>query len=156
MDDLVRAIAAGLLAKKWFLSTAESCTGGLIGHELTNLPGSSQWYMGGVVAYSNWVKREVLGVSEEILMMNGAVSQEAVEAMAQTVAMGFNACVSLAVSGVAGPDGGTPDKPVGTVWMAWKVTGKLATERFNFTGDRLSIKTQSARAALAGLVERLA
>jgi nicotinamide-nucleotide amidase len=151
IERLIANLAAKLTARSWWLATAESCTGGLIASELTNISGSSDWYVGGVVAYSNSIKEELLGVPPPVITANGAVSREVVLAMAQGAAMRFKTQCSLAVSGVAGPTGGTPEKPVGTVWIGWSVNGVVTAELFHFSGDRLSVKRQSALAALSGM-----
>lgn len=151
----VERIAEKLGARGWRMATAESCTGGLIGHTLTGLAGSSAWYVGGAVAYANPVKRDLLGVPQDVLDRFGAVSRETVEAMARGAARVFKTQAAVAVSGVAGPTGGTPEKPVGTVWMAWLVDGRVSAKCYAFTGDRASIKEQSALAALEGLAEIL-
>lgn len=155
MESTIRTIAARLGDKGWRLATAESCTGGLIGHALTNVPGSSDWYQGGVVAYANAVKRDVLGVPETVLESAGAVSRETVEAMARGVAGLLGVQAAVAVSGIAGPTGGTPDKPVGTVWLAWLVGGAVDCEVRRFSGTRRAVKEQTLRAALEGLAKRL-
>jgi len=153
--DLVEDTARALSARGWFLATAESCTGGLISSSLTDLAGSSAWFLGGVAAYANSAKTRFLGVLPEILEENGAVSRETVLAMASGARERFGADAALSVSGVAGPDGGTPEKPVGTVWIAWDVSGRVAAEVFHFSGTRLEIKRLTARAALSGLLARL-
>lgn len=135
------------------MATAESCTGGLISSTLTDVPGSSLWFAGGVVAYSNTTKIEVLGVPEEIILAHGAVSRPCVEAMVQGIATLLHVPVALAVSGIAGPEGGTATKPVGTVWLAWTLTGQNWSRKFLFDGDRLSIKKQSTLAALLTLLD---
>ncbi len=135
-----------------FLATAESCTGGLLASTLTDCPGSSDWYTGSVVAYSNDVKTRLLGVKPEILEQHGAVSEAVVLAMAEGVLKTVGANVSVAVSGIAGPSGGTPDKPVGTVWMAWAWPSGSRARRYNFSGDRTSVKEQTVMAAINGLL----
>jgi len=152
---IVTRLGTILAARGWLLATAESCTGGLIACKLTDVPGSSEWYVGGMVAYANSVKEELLGVPGAVLESYGAVSRETVLAMVQGAALRFNAQCALAVSGIAGPGGGSPEKPVGTVWIGWSVGGRHSAERFLFQGDRLSIKDQTARAALKGLLTRL-
>lgn len=134
------------------LATAESCTGGLLASTLTDVSGSSEWFNGSVVAYSNEVKANLLGVPGDILEQHGAVSEPVVLAMAQGVLKTIGADVSVAISGIAGPTGGTPDKPVGTVWMAWAWPGGSRSKLYNFTGDRASIKDQSVMAAVNGLL----
>jgi len=135
-----------------FLATAESCTGGLLASTLTDCPGSSDWYTGSVVAYSNDVKTRLLGVKPEILEQHGAVSEAVVLAMAEGVLKTVGANVSVAVSGIAGPSGGTPDKPVGTVWMAWAWPSGSRARLYNFSGDRTSVKEQTVMAAINGLL----
>lgn len=139
----------------WMLATAESCTGGLLASTLTNLPGSSAWFHGGVVAYSNALKMGLLGVPEDVIAENGAVSEAVVLAMARGAlllpGMPQGRGCALSVSGVAGPTGGTREKPVGTVWMAWAWPGGARAERFLFRGSRTSVKAQSVAAALFGL-----
>ncbi|QJB55560.1 CinA family protein [Pseudodesulfovibrio sp. zrk46] len=135
-----------------FLATAESCTGGLLGSTLTDVAGSSEWFAGSVVAYSNDVKSKLLGVSEDILEQHGAVSEPVVLAMAENVLKTIGADISVAISGIAGPGGGTPEKPVGTVWMAWAWPGGTRAKLYNFTGDRTAIKEQSVMAAINGLL----
>ncbi|MCL6613987.1 MAG: CinA family protein, partial [Firmicutes bacterium] len=131
------------------LATGESCTGGLIGHRLTNIPGSSDYYLGGVVAYDNRVKAGLLGVAEEILAVHGAVSAETARAMAEGVRAALGADLGLATTGVAGPGGGTPAKPVGLVYLALAWEGGTETRRHLFAWDRLGNKEAAAQAALA-------
>nr|WP_287411254.1 CinA family protein [Pseudodesulfovibrio sp.] len=135
-----------------YLATAESCTGGLLASILTDTPGSSEWFAGSVVAYSNEVKTNLLGVSSEILEKHGAVSEPVVLAMAQGVLKAVGAQVSVAISGIAGPSGGTPDKPVGTVWMAWAWPSGTRARLYNFSGSREDIKGQAVMAAVNGLL----
>lgn len=151
----VTELAAKLTARGWRLATAESCTGGLVACELTNLSGSSDWFVGGVVAYANRIKQEMLGVPEGVLGTHGAVSRETVLAMASGAAARFGTECALAISGVAGPTGGTPEKPVGTVWIGWFVGGSAMAEHFLFAGDRLGVKRQSALAAIKGMATRI-
>jgi nicotinamide-nucleotide amidase len=153
--QVVEELSARLKERAWFLATAESCTGGLIACELTNVSGSSEWYAGGVVAYANRIKEDLLGVPGPVLQRHGAVSQEVVLAMARGAAERFGTQCAVAVSGIAGPSGGTPDKPVGTVWIGWAVNGETFAERFLFQGDRLSVKRQSTMEALRGMTVRL-
>ncbi len=127
------------------LVTAESCTGGLLGKWMTDLPGSSRVYWGGIVAYSNEAKQALLGVDSGILRTRGAVSEEAARAMAAGALARSGADVSIAVSGVAGPEGGTPEKPVGTVWIAAEDRGGRAEARlFSFSGSRDMIRRRTA------------
>lgn len=135
-----------------FLATAESCTGGLLASTLTDTPGSSEWFAGSVVAYSNEVKSKLLGVPQSTLDQHGAVSEATVLAMAEGVLKTIGAHISVAISGIAGPSGGTPDKPVGTVWMAWAWPGGSRARLYNFQGSREQIKEQSVMAAINGLL----
>ncbi len=153
LEDIIRALGAELCDRTALLAAAESCTGGLIAHEATNVSGSSRWFAGGVVAYSNHVKQRVLGVPEAVLATHGAVSRETVLAMAQGVQRVLDAQAALAVSGIAGPDGGTPEKPVGTVWVAWAFGDETHSALWRFSGTRLEIKHQTARAALEGMLD---
>lgn len=137
------------------LATAESCSGGLIGDRLTNVPGSSDYYLGGVIAYANQVKIEQLGVRMETLLEHGAVSQETVLKMAGGVRQAFHADIGLAVSGIAGPGGGSPDKPVGLVWIGLSSSTAAETWSTIFPGDRLQIKAQAAEQALRLLADYL-
>jgi nicotinamide-nucleotide amidase len=134
------------------LATAESCTGGLLASTLTDTPGSSEWFAGSVVAYSNEVKARLLGVPPEVLEEHGAVSEPVVLAMAEGVLKATGAHVSVAISGIAGPTGGTPEKPVGTVWMAWAWPGKTRARRYTFSGSRSEVKAQSVMTAINGLL----
>lgn len=139
----------------WMLATAESCTGGLLSSTLTNLPGSSAWFHGGVVAYSNALKSGLLGVPESLIEEHGAVSEATVIAMAQGAlllpGMPQGRGIAVAISGIAGPTGGTREKPVGTVWMAWAWPGGSRAESFLFRGSRAAVKTQSVAGALFGI-----
>jgi len=155
ITDLVTRLGTALTKRHWLLATAESCTGGLVACRLTDVSGSSAWYVGGVVAYANHIKEKILDVPGDVLSQHGAVSEETVLAMAAGAARRFSAQCSLAISGVAGPLGGSPEKPVGTVWIGWSVDGHASAERFFFQGDRISVKDQSAKAALEGLLARL-
>ena len=137
------------------LATAESCTGGLVGHRLTNVAGSSDYFVGGVIAYANAVKMQALGVHLQTLDEYGAVSRETVLEMASGVRRALAADIGLAVSGIAGPGGGTLEKPVGLVWIGLSAPQATAARRFLFAGDRPSIKEQAAQAALELLDETL-
>lgn len=137
------------------LATAESCTGGLIGHLVTNMAGSSRYYLGGVIAYSNEAKVRLLGVRPGTLEKYGAVSSETVIEMAIGVRKAMAADIGISVSGIAGPGGGSPDKPVGTVWIGLSSEAEEYSRQFLWSGDRLAIKTQSAQTALKLLVELL-
>ncbi|MDD2219575.1 MAG: CinA family protein [Desulfoplanes sp.] len=153
--EMVTRLGELLCARGSFLATAESCTGGLVGHELTSVPGSSNWYVGGIISYANEIKEHVLGVDKTILETKGAVSQACVLAMVQGVCRLTGARVGVAVSGIAGPGGGSEDKPVGTVWMAWQIDTHAWAECMHYGGNRQEIKRQSAAASIRGLVQRL-
>jgi len=155
IGSAVTNLAAALTTRGWRLATAESCTGGLVACELTNVSGSSDWYVGGVVAYANRIKQELLGVDESILTSRGAVSCETVLAMAQGAATRLKTECAIAISGVAGPTGGTPEKPVGTVWIGWFVNGSATAAHFLFAGDRLCVRRQSALAAIKEMTARI-
>ncbi len=153
--DQIQKLGTVLEQRQMFLSTAESCTGGLIGHLLTNQPGSSAWYAGGVVVYSNALKMKLLQVEDRVIREYGAVSRECVTAMAAGISEVAGTDAALAVSGIAGPGGGTPDKPQGTVFMAWKLPHKIWAEKKFFQGDRLKVKFQTAVNAIEVLLGHL-
>ena len=136
------------------LAAAESCTGGWLAKIVTDVPGSSEWFDRGFVTYSNRAKQEMLGVSAETLSAQGAVSESTVREMADGALRNSGAALSAAISGIAGPGGGTPDKPVGSVWFAWGFRGRetMAQQR-RFGGDRNAVRRQSVRFALLGLLE---
>lgn len=137
-----------LTERQLTIGIAESCTGGLISHQFTNAPGSSNYFMGGVVAYSNEVKIKVLGVRPEVIQRFGAVSEETAKAMAIGITGLLETDVGLGVTGIAGPSGGTKEKPVGLVYIALSFRGKVTIRKFNFTGERIEIKNQTAAEAL--------
>ncbi|MBI3741517.1 MAG: CinA family protein [Chloroflexi bacterium] len=137
-----------LIAQKQTLALAESCTGGLISHWLTNVPGSSAYLVASVIAYAYEAKVAALGVAWETLNQYGAVSAETVTAMARGVREKFSATIGIAVTGIAGPGGGTPDKPVGLTFIALAAPNDLQIEKHVWRGNRLENKTQSAHAAL--------
>ena len=152
--ELSRCVGAALRARGWMLAVAESCTGGWIAKVLTDVPGSSGWLERGVVSYSNRAKVELLGVSPQALEAHGAVSEAVVREMAEGLRARSPVQVTAAVSGIAGPDGGGPGKPVGTVWFAWSAAGApTRTRRCRFDGDREAVRRRSVAAALAGLLE---
>ena len=150
-----------LLRHGWMLRTAESSTGGLIAATCTELSGSSRWFDRGLVSYSNIAKTEILGVPGELIDQHGAVSEPVARAMAQGAVrwpghtQPAPGCVSVAVTGVAGPTGGTRDKPVGMVWFAWHVNGQTSTEVRIFSGARASVRQQTVQHALGQLIELL-
>ncbi len=153
--DLVEAVADALRSRGATLAVAESCTGGLVAKRLTDRPGSSQVFVGGVVAYANDAKMGQLGVDAEDIERHGAVSEAVARAMARGVAERFGADAGIGITGVAGPDGGTAEKPVGTVWYAVVVGGQVVTKHERFTGDREAVRERSAQAALALLLGML-
>ena len=154
-DTLEQVVGRRLHARGLTLATAESCTGGLVGHRLTNIAGSSAWFERGVVVYSNRAKQELLGVPEDILKNYGAVSAPCAEAMARGICAAAQTPCGLAITGIAGPDGGTPQKPVGTVFIGVAVPGEVTARRFLFPGDRAAVKWQSSQMALDMLRRRL-
>ena len=135
------------------VTTAESCTGGGIAEAITRVPGSSAWFEAGYVTYSNAQKTRQLNVPEPMFAEVGAVSQEVVEAMVRGAQAASGARFAVAVSGVAGPDGGSPAKPVGTVWLAWADGSRVYSERRHFDGDRETVRRQTVIAALDGLLQ---
>ena len=146
-------LATALLARRQTLATAESCTGGLVGAALTGLPGSSAWYLGGVVAYANELKIRLLGVPAEILAAHGAVSLETARAMAAGARAATGADFAVALTGIAGPAGGTPEKPVGLVYIAVAAPHGTATFKHHFSGSRAEIRQAATEAALRHLLE---
>ena len=154
-DDLCRELATVLKDKGWMLATAESCTGGLIAAACTELSGSSDWFERGFVTYSNEAKSELLGVDPEALRTHGAVSEVVVRAMAFGAVRRSQARASVAVTGVAGPTGGSAEKPVGTVWFGFMVDGRLSSEKMHFDGDRAAVRAATVRHGLRRLLELL-
>ena len=148
-------ISLRLLARRYLLATAESCTGGMIAAACTDLSGSSQWFERGFVTYSNEAKAEMLGVPPALIEQHGAVSEPVARAMADGALAHSRAQVSLAVTGVAGPTGGSEAKPVGTVWFAWCVGGETHSEMQHFAGDRAAVRTATLRYALKRLLSLL-
>ncbi|GAB3482983.1 CinA family protein [Polaromonas eurypsychrophila] len=153
--DLRGRLADLMLKKDWLLATAESCTGGLISAACTDLAGSSAWFERGFVTYSNEAKRELLGVDAAVITAHGAVSEEVVRAMVQGAIMHSKAQVAVAVTGVAGPTGGSRTKPVGTVWFGFMVDGRLSSEVKHFGGDRAAVRLATVQHALQRLVQLL-
>lgn len=155
MNDIARKLGAALKAKGLKLATAESCTGGWVAMALTAIPGSSEWFERGYVTYSNEAKREDLGVAEQTLRRHGAVSEQVAREMAAGTLKRARAQVALAITGVAGPTGGTADKPVGLVCFAWAHGSKITSETRRFDGDRESVRRQSVLHALERATELL-
>lgn len=148
-------LAALLLTQKRMLATAESCTGGLIAAACTDLAGSSAWFERGFVTYSNEAKASMLGVDAALISSHGAVSEPVARSMAQGAMQHSLAQVSVAVTGVAGPSGASPDKPVGTVWFAWALPWGITSELQHFDGDRATVRAATVQHALARLVTLL-
>ena len=156
MPALSAQLADLLRNRGWMLATAESCTGGLIAGACTSLAGSSDWFDAGFVTYSNEAKAAMLGVDPALLQAHGAVSEVVARAMAFGAVRHSRATVSVAVTGIAGPGGGSAAKPVGTVWFGFQVDGVLSSEVMHFTGDRAAVREATVRHALGRLVQLLA
>ena len=156
-EDTTLAGALGVLLKQrgLTLATAESCTGGNIAHEITAIAGSSRYFKGSVVAYSNEVKHSLLGISDEVLLQHGAVSRPVVEGMTAALQRDMGVDCAIATSGIAGPDGGTPEKPVGTVWMAVRCGEKLAVECGHFNGSRSYVIERATQRSIMMLIDLL-
>jgi nicotinamide-nucleotide amidase len=153
---LIREVVHALKRQGLMLATAESCTGGWVAQVITSVAGSSEWFERGFVAYTNLAKREMLGVSTTILSRYGAVSEQTARAMAEGALTHSHAQVALAITGIAGPSGGTPEKPVGTVCFAWAAKKRDTHSRKHvFTGDREAVRKQAVVTALQGLFEFL-
>jgi nicotinamide-nucleotide amidase len=156
LQALAEQVAGETLRHRLMLVTAESCTGGWIAKALTDLPGSSAWFDAGVVTYSYGAKEALLGVNPRTLERTGAVSEETVLEMVSGALARFGAGIAVAVTGIAGPSGGTPEKPVGTVWIGWKRRGGYAHAKlFQFPGNREAIRRQTVAAALIGVRKTL-
>ncbi len=155
IDTLVEQLANALTARGWTMATAESCTGGLIAGACTDRAGSSDWFERGFVTYSNAAKTDLLGVPADLIAAQGAVSEPVARAMAAGARAHAPVQVAVAVTGVAGPSGGSADKPVGTVWFGWATPQGVFTERQRFDGDRAAVRRATVAHALAGLLQRL-
>lgn len=154
LHDLAERLGATLLAAGRRLATAESCTGGGVAYRVTDIAGSSEWFDRGFVTYTNAAKQEMLGVSADTLAEFGAVSAAAVESMVAGALRNSEAGIAVSVSGIAGPGGGTAEKPVGTVWFAWARSGEAPVVRcVTFEGDRAAVRDGAIRVALEGLIE---
>jgi len=145
-------LASALLRSGLLLALAESCTGGLIAHRVTEIAGSSSYFDRGLVVYSNRAKTELLGVDASLIEAQGAVSEACARAMLAGLFARTPAGIAAAVTGIAGPTGGTPEKPVGTVWAAWGLRDRVSAERFWFGGSRSDVKAATAQAVLERLV----
>jgi nicotinamide-nucleotide amidase len=152
--SLEQVVGQQLQARGWKVAVAESCTGGLLGGRLTDVPGSSDWFAGGIVAYENDVKRQFLGVAAEMLERHGAVSEPTAVAMADGVRDRLAADAGVAITGIAGPTGGSPEKPVGTVVIAVS-TGPAVVRTYRFVGDRAMVRQQAVIAAMELLRQTL-
>jgi nicotinamide-nucleotide amidase len=158
MDDIIQLAAQvgrTLQAKGLLLATAESCTGGGVGHAITDIAGSSDWFDCGFITYSNASKTELLDVPAALIAQFGSVSEEVVGAMAEGALANSNAHITLATTGIAGPGGAVPGKPVGTVCFAWANDEHTFTERLVYAGDRQSVRQQTVAHALKGLLRFL-
>ena len=163
LDRIASELGGHLKTLSLTLATAESCTGGWVAKVVTDVPGSSAWFDRGYVTYSNEAKVEMLGVSAQTLGAEGAVSEAVAREMVLGVLAHSRASVALAVTGIAGPEGGTEDKPVGTVWFAWALPGtgpaadavQVQTQRLQFAGNREEVRHQSVRVGLSRLLELL-
>ena len=152
--ELAHVLGKGLRTKGKVVATAESCTGGWIAQCITEIPGSSAWFDRGFVTYSNSAKTQMLGVKSATLETYGAVSAETVEEMVMGALAGSNADIATAVTGIAGPEGGTAEKPVGTVFIAWADKGgAIKVEKYLFLGNRHQIRAQTVQSAIQGLSE---
>jgi len=153
LEALAFKLGRALNVRGWRAATAESCTGGWIAKTLTDVPGSSQWFNGGIVSYADAAKTALLGVSAAVLTTQGAVSEAAVRAMAEGARSRLQTDVAVAVSGIAGPGGGSADKPVGTVWFGWATPGGVTAVRRHFHGGREAVRRQTVALALERLVD---
>ena len=154
-DNSLENITGRLLSEKnMTVAVAESCTGGLLNHHFTSVSGSSKYMRGGIVAYSNEIKRDILGVQEKTLAKFGAVSEETALELAQGIRQKFSSTIGISVTGISGPTGGTPEKPVGMVCFGFSCDGKTSTSTKLFSGDRASIVSQSVSYALKQLSVR--
>ena len=156
----VEALGRTLAARGWMCATAESCTGGLAGAVCTSVPGASQWFAGGVMSYANAVKQNVLGVEAEVLARYGAVSETVVRQMAVGACWALGVQAAVSISGVAGPGGGTVEKPVGLVWLGFCVSSGPDTwttdaQELRLRGSREEIRAQAVAQALRGLLQRV-
>jgi nicotinamide-nucleotide amidase len=155
-QDLVSQLASALLKKQWHLSTAESCTGGLVAATITELAGSSEWFERGYVTYSNSAKSEDINVSQELIAQHGAVSDQVARAMAIGAKQSSNSDIALSITGIAGPTGGSVEKPVGTVCFAWILANNaIYSETKLFSGNRQDIRVQACEFSLKRLLELL-
>ena len=155
IEQLAQQLGKVLLQRGATITLAESCTGGGIAQAITAVPGSSQWFEYGFVTYANQAKQQLLSVEDQVLQHQGAVSQPVVEQMALGAINASGADYAIAVSGIAGPDGGTSEKPVGTVWICWVTPTKNHSQRFRFAGDRRSIREQAIKISLQEVLQQI-
>ncbi|WP_339722890.1 nicotinamide-nucleotide amidohydrolase family protein [uncultured Paraglaciecola sp.] len=155
ITQLAQLLGNKLAAKGWQISCAESCTGGGVGYAITSISGSSAWFKKGFITYSNDAKQQMLGVSEHTLNQYGAVSAQTVEEMAVGAATYAKAEVAVAISGIAGPDGGTPEKPVGTVWFGFFIDGQSSSQKLLIDGNRETVRIKAIEFALSNTLQLL-
>lgn len=156
IEQLAYELGEALKAKRWVVTTAESCTGGGVSFAITEIPGCSAWFNRAFVTYSNEAKKQMLSVTEQALVEFGAVSEAVVFEMACGALAASRADISVAISGIAGPDGGSDEKPIGTVWFAWAdATGWQQTQCCVFSGSRNEVRQQAIAKALSGLITRI-
>ena len=153
--DLTKTLAAILLSRNWTVSLAESCTGGLVSATLTELAGSSEWFERGYITYSNEAKTECLEVPARLIESHGAVSEPVAKAMAEGARINSGSNVAISVTGIAGPSGGTAEKPVGTVCFGWATENQTLTKTMHFDGDRQAVRQQATEFALTELIALL-
>ncbi len=154
-EEDMRTLGHILTQKNWLCATAESCTGGLLGASMTSIAGASAWFAGGIMAYANAVKVAQLNVSAMTLLHEGAVSKACVEAMAVGLCQKFTVDVAISISGIAGPDGGSIEKPVGTVWVGYCINDAVHSQLLQLSGNREEIRTQAVLGAVAGVLSLL-
>lgn len=153
IDQIVSELGEILRVREMRMALAESCTGGLMASRLTDISGSSEWFKGGIVAYDNRIKERLLAVPCAVLNVDGAVSQACVDAMVRGVCRLFDVPIGVAISGIAGPGGGSVEKPVGLVWMSWQVLDHQWSRAYRFHGSRLEVKSQSVGTAIEELLQ---
>jgi nicotinamide-nucleotide amidase len=153
--DLTKTLAEILLSRNWTVSLAESCTGGLVSATLTELAGSSEWFERGYITYSNEAKTECLDVPAQIIESHGAVSEPVAKAMAEGARINSGSNVAISITGIAGPSGGTAEKPVGTVCFGWATENQTLTKTMHFNGDRQAVRQQATEFALTELIALL-
>ena len=153
--DLTKTLAAILLSRNWMVSLAESCTGGLVSATLTELAGSSEWFERGYITYSNEAKTECLEVPARLIESHGAVSEPVAKAMAEGARINSGSDVAISITGIAGPSGGTAEKPVGTVCFGWATENQTLTKTMHFDGDRQAVRQQATEFALTELIALL-